>query len=303
LTKQYRQTLNRYNGLKKQSLSGTQFLQWALPRLGYRWEGFRKPRGQVLSRIRHRMQELELAGGYTAYREYLKNQPGEWETLDRLCDVTISKFCRDRKLWDYLRDAVLPELIADAAPDSRPVQVWSAGCCNGEEAYSLSMIVDQLQSTGGNDGESDGRIMILGTDRNRQVLARARAGRYPAGALKELTEEEIGKYFHPVPGKGDPAGEEYEIDDGLRRHAAFERRDIRRSLPDRIFDLVLCRNLVFTYFSKEEQMLFLKRLKPRLRQGGYLVVGANEEFPETAWLSLESGTHPIYRKSGGVAEE
>lgn len=70
--------------------NATTFLQWALPRMGYRWAGFRKPRRQILRRIRGRMYELGLSGGYEEYMRYLESNPGEWDILDRLCDVTAS---------------------------------------------------------------------------------------------------------------------------------------------------------------------------------------------------------------------
>lgn len=272
--------------------SGTAFLQWALPRMGYRWDGFRKPRGQVLRRVRERLHELGLAGGYPEYKSYLEHHPEEWDVLDRLCDVTISKFFRDRKVWEYLRDTILPELLNRPETGSHPVAVWSIGCCNGEEAYSISMINEHLALHRG-DGNSEG-ISILATDRNEQVLERARIGRYPAGALKELTEGEIERFFHPVAEEG--VDEDVEIDERLKRPVTFERRDIRDSMPDEEFDLVLCRNLAFTYFSEEEQRRFLQRLKTHLRRDGYLVVGANEELPEVEWLARMSRTHPVFKK-------
>lgn len=268
------------------------FLQWALTKMGYRWEGFRKPRGQILKRVRRRMQELQLTGGYPEYRRYLENHPGEWETLDRLCDVTISKFFRDRKLWEYLRDSVMPELLADK--NSEPVTPWSIGCCNGEEPYSLAMINEQLSMNNGNTE----RIVILATDRNAEVLKRAKNGRYPAGALKELKEEEIEAFFHPVNrNRASIEDEEYKIAGRLKRFVTYEQRDIRDSMPEGSFDIMLCRNLVFTYFDREEQIRFLNRLKPHLKGDGYLVIGAHEEIPPNIeWLESASGTHRVFRK-------
>lgn len=278
---------------------GVAFLRWALPRMGYRWEGFRKPRGQVLKRVRGRMQELGLSGGYPAYRDFLEEHPQEWERLDRLCDVTISKFFRDRKLWDYLRDEVLPDLLREAGW-KRNVEIWSAGCCNGEEPYSMAIICEQLAS-------SVKQVAILATDRNPNVLERARRGCYPSGALKELTDRERASFFHkPETGtngnesKRDTEMEEdtdtHEIDDRLRPYVEFRRHDIREDPPEGTFDLVLCRNLVFTYFDKTHRQQFLQRLKPHLRPGGRLVTGSNETIPETGWLEQETRTFQVFRR-------
>lgn len=265
------------------------FLQWALPRLGYRWKGFRKPRGQVLKRIRGRMQDLGLSGGYAAYRAYLEEHSEEWEMLDRLCDVTISKFFRDRKLWDD----ILYRLIGERAPG--PVSVWSAGCCNGEEAFSVSVIGYQLLGRPATEDE----LSILASDRNDEVLERARRGRYPAGALKELRNEEIERFFYPIEDEKD----DYQIDKRLAQCIEFERRDIRDSMPDRMFDLVLCRNLVFTYFREAEQMRFLEQLKPHINDGGYVVIGSNEVLPEgVEWLEAVSESYSVYKKGEGKPE-
>lgn len=259
------------------------FLQWALPKLDYRWDGFRKPRSQVLKRIRHRIRELQLPGGYDDYKGFLELHPQEWETLDRLLNVTISKFFRDRKVWDFLRTQILSALFQNT---SRIVSIWSAGCCNGEEPYSCAMIIEELPMS----NPAAEKITVLATDRNPEVLQRAKAGRYPAGALKELTDNEIDQFFHRIEEQDD----DYQIDRRIKKMVDFERRDIRKSLPPRKFDLVFCRNLVFTYFAKKEQNKFLDRIKPLLNAGGFLVIGSNEELPDVNWLQRVNNRHPVY---------
>src|SRR5215210_4464780 len=96
-----------------------EFLQWALPRLGRRWAGYRKVRRQVCRRAGRRAHALGL-GDLAAYGEYLERRPEEWRTLDALTSVTISRFYRDRGVFAYLRSDVLPALAqrahdADAA--------------------------------------------------------------------------------------------------------------------------------------------------------------------------------------------
>lgn len=281
---------------------GVDFLQWTLPKMGYRWDGFRKPRGQVLKRIRDRMQQLELSGGFNEYDSYLEEDPMEWKRLDKLCDVTISKFFRDRKLWDFIRDSVLRELVCEvkdatvSKSDSVPVLIWSAGCCNGEEPYSVAMIYKQLRMSA---VETDLRpVIVLASDRNTEVLKRAQTGRYPTGALKELWVDEIETFFEKSVDDQQESkmDEPYKIKDKIREYIKFEQRDIRESMPEQTFDIVFCRNFVFTYFSKERQEKFLKRLKPNISEAGFLIVGSNEEIPEISWLEPVSDTHPVLVK-------
>jgi hypothetical protein len=83
-----------------------EFLQWALPRLGMRWQGFRKVRRPVCKRVRRRAEELELSD-LTAYRTYLQQHPEEWAPLEGLTRITISRFNRDRGVFAFVEQEVL----------------------------------------------------------------------------------------------------------------------------------------------------------------------------------------------------
>jgi chemotaxis protein methyltransferase CheR len=74
----------------------------------------------------------------------------------------------------------------------------------------------------------------------------------------------------------------YRIKDAFRGGVVFERRDLLQSVPAGPFDLVLCRNTVFTYFSDERRREFLERTCSVLRPGGALVIGMRERLPEKA---------------------
>jgi len=267
---------------------GVKFLQWALPKAGYRWSGFRKPHGQLLKRVNNRMKHLGLSGGYDDYRRYLKESSAEWNHFHRLCYVTISKFFRDRKLWDYLSDEVLREILLTDLSD--PVEIWSAGCCNGEEPYSLAIIFEELSK----EITFKRDVSILATDWQDELLKRARKGQYPTGALKELTDKELKEYFLPV----ENDKEDFKIKDDVTRYVEFENRDISKSIPTRNFDIVLCRNLVFTYFQLNQQEKFLSKLKPHLKSDSLLIIGSNEDLPDTSWLKKVNNSYSVYKKCG-----
>lgn len=264
--------------------NGISFLQWALPKLGYRWDGFSKPRGQVLKRIRERLHKLELTGGYAEYREHLNNYPEEWKVLDRLCYVTISKFFRDRKMWDYLRSELLPHLISVSKNGN--LTAWSAGCCNGEEPYSLAIIWEQLSE----DVRLNCTLRVLASDRYTKLLQHAQRGIYPLGALKELNEKEIERFFHEIKDRDS----RYRISDRLRQNITFEKRNIRSSLPEGPFDIIFCRNLAFTYYDRQTQLNLLKKMKPLFTQESHLVIGSNESLPNIDWLQTPTHSHPVF---------
>jgi chemotaxis protein methyltransferase CheR len=220
------------------------FLQWALPRLGRRWPGYRKVRRQVCRRVRRRAAELGL-GSLAAYRVHLERHPDEWRVLDGLANVTISRFLRDRGVFEYLRAEVL-----------RPgLRVWSAGCASGEEPYTLALLCDGLD--------------VLATDVDGAVLRRAAAARYPASALRELPPQLREQAF----------GADGVLDRRYRDRVAFARHDVRDDPPPGPFDLVLCRNLAFTYFDDAVQRATLRRIASVTAPRGVLVIGAHEQLP------------------------
>ena len=96
----------------------TSFLQWALAQCDFRWAGFRKVRRQVCKRLSRRIRELGLAD-FTAYRRRLEADPAEWTAFDSCCVVTISRFYRDRSVYEILRERVLPEIAARAVREER----------------------------------------------------------------------------------------------------------------------------------------------------------------------------------------
>lgn len=89
------------------------FLQWALPPLGLRWEGFRKVYGQVEKRVRDRMVELQIRS-LSAYRQRLEEEAAEWDQLEAMCRITISRFYRDADIFNLLRVEILSALARRA---------------------------------------------------------------------------------------------------------------------------------------------------------------------------------------------
>lgn len=256
---------NRERGLDDRQC--TSFLQWALPQLGLRWAGFRKVRRQVCKRLARRIHELGLASS-TDYRARLAADPEEWEILDAMCRITISRFYRDKGVFRALSDAVLPRLAAGVGARKR-ISCWSAGCASGEEVYTLKIVWDEfIQSH-----HSNAEITILGTDVDEGLLERARIGCFQPGSLKEMPEDLVRRSF-------EVRDRALCVKNKYRPGVRFTKQDIRKATPAGPFDLVLCRNLVFTYFSEELQRRVLKEIANRLRPNRWLVIGSHETLPD-----------------------
>ncbi len=264
-----------------------QFMQWALPRLRMRWAGFRKVRRQVCKRIQRRINALQLAGA-ADYRGYLRVHPAEWDVLDGLCHITISRFYRDKGAFDFLGEEVLPALVrlAAARGDSM-IKCWSAGCGCGEEPYTLALIWYFCAPSARQSSD----IAITATDIDPRLLARAERACYPGSSVKALPDRWLTLAF-------DRTGDQYCLRPALRNSVSFMAQDMRQTRPDGPFDLILCRNLVFTYFDRERQRQILAQLNERLRPGGALMIGSHETLPDSvAGLCPPCAHVPIYRKA------
>lgn len=263
------------------------FLQWALPRLGRRWAGYRKVRGLVARRIARRLRLLgieDLAG----YRARLASDPSEWQELDALLGIPISRFHRDRGVFETIALDVLPTL-ARAARDARrtTLSCWSAGCASGEEPYTIAILwrarVRQAFPTL--------TLGIVATDCDPVLIERARAGCYRESSLKELPVDLRAAAFER---RNDHwcVRPEY-------RNVDFLRQDLREAMPDGPFDLVLLRNVIATYYAPEVQREVIGRIGSRMRAGAALVLGVHESLPErTPGFAAWPAARGVFRRSG-----
>ena len=242
-----------------------EFLREAAPLFGLQWRPFKR-RG-IKRRIEHRIAQI----GVPSFEEYLlriRKDPAEQTRLSRILTVTISRFFRDKEVFDTIGTSLIPTIVKKE--DKIDFKIWSIGCASGEEPYTLSLVWKEkfekicLRIP----------LSILATDINENLLARAKDGRYKKSSLKEVPQDILGSYF-----KMD--NEFYVLDQGIRESVEFRRHDIIHEGPFFGMDMIFCRNLAFTYFSKESQIDVLKKIAISLREEGYLVIGKDEALQFT----------------------
>jgi chemotaxis protein methyltransferase CheR len=208
--------------------------------------------------------------------------------LDALCRITISRFYRDRAVFDHLGAAVLPALAASAVARKEPaLRCWSAGCGSGEEPYSLALLW-AFRLAHSFPGLS---LAMVATEADEQLLERAARACYPRGTLRELPSEWICRAFIRDGGN-------YCLRPAFRESVLFLHQDIRSAQPEGPFDLVLCRNLVFIYFETGLQHRALAAIAARMRPGAALVVGKGEALPDAEALVASPAGFGVYWKAG-----
>ncbi len=264
-----------------------QFLQRVLPRLGLRWSGYRKVRGTVCKRLRRRLRALGLAD-LDAYRAYFEAHPDERQALEVACRIPISRFWRGKLGFERLQTHVLPDLSRRVRAQGRSeIRCWSVGCASGEEPYSLAILWRYRLSA----ETPDIALAIEASDVEPVMIGRAKAGLYQAGSLRDLPADLRTQAFAKT-------NERFALRSEIKAMVVLRTEDIRTTLPDGPYDLILCRNLVFTYFDDAGQRSHLEALGARLLPGGYLVVGSHERLPlEGARIGLVETAPSVFRKS------
>jgi chemotaxis protein methyltransferase CheR len=208
--------------------------------------------------------------------------------VDALTTNETSWF-RDTGPFEALRRHVLPELVRSRASERR-LRIWSAACSSGQEAYSVAIICREVVPPGWS-------VDILGTDISREILERARAGRYsqlevnrglPAPLLVQWMRR---------------AGTEWEVLPELRSMVRWEWLNLARPFPPLgLFDVVLLRN-VLIYFDPPTKTAVLDRTRDVLRPDGYLLLGGAETTIglDGSWRREVAAGAPVWRLPGAPA--
>jgi chemotaxis protein methyltransferase CheR len=229
---------------------------------------------------------------FSAYRERLESDPQEWSAVDESCHITISRFFRDRAVFELLRNHVLPKIAARAQREQRKARFWSIGCGCGEEPYTLKILWDLVLA--GDFPDVD--LSVIATDVDETVLARTREGCFQPTSLRELPPTLIPQAFDRIDGR-------FCLRPRHRENVLFLRQDVRSHAPSGRFDLVLCRNVAFTYFSAPLQRRVLATIIERQLVHGFLVIGAHERLPaDRPELSPLAGTSLFFERREAASE-
>jgi chemotaxis protein methyltransferase CheR len=266
-------------------LTFDRFLQDACPPLDLEWRKYR--RRSARHRVDARLRELGI-DNYFDYLAIVRSDAREAELLPDLMRVTVSRFFRDEKEWRALKDLIFPGVMA-ASSGSGMFRVWSAGCCGGEEPFSLTLLwLEYMLPL-----HPDWSLEILATDIDEASIERARRATYRLESLREVPADIRNRWFSREKSL-------WHLDEKARALVRFEKGNLIADPPPTKIDLVLCRYLVFTYYTGERLLAAARRLRDSLHQGGVLMVGAKEVVPAPVLELFDPvpGTRVFYRRKG-----
>jgi chemotaxis methyl-accepting protein methylase len=231
-----------------------------------------------------------------AYYDQLLSVPdGDPEWLSLVEDLVNheTSFFRHPPSFDALRTRLLPDLRA--ARGRGRLNLLSAGCSTGQEAYSLAMVA-MVHDSGGN-------FAVWGCDISRQAIDTARRARFGPRAVAGIPDRYRERFLATA---SDGPMPEYEVCEELRRRVRFTAVNLF-STDGGItlsYDVIFCQN-VLIYMSADAVTQLVAQLAERLVPGGYLLLGPGEGPAARAAL-LEpiaiSGVRMFRRKSHAQIE-
>ncbi|MCJ8278718.1 MAG: diguanylate cyclase, partial [Rivularia sp. ALOHA_DT_140] len=198
--------------------------------------------------------------------DYILRLQVDIEELEILCNdllISVTKFFRDIRAWQFIENNIIPSLIEKTQPGGE-IRCWVSACATGEEAYSLAILLDEAIS----DLDKDIKIKIFATDIDKTALEKAAAGVYPENIAANLTSERLERYF--IPGN-----QSYEVVRKLREMLIFAPQDLTKDAGFTRMHLISCRN-VLIYMQPQLQKQVLRNLHFSLTTKGFLFLGDSE---------------------------
>jgi len=210
---------------------------------------------------------------------YLDRLVAGGEALQGLLNrITVQEtaFFRHPEHFEVLARDVLATL-------PRPVKIWSAGCANGQEAYSLAMLLEEQDIAG----------RVIGTDVSTAALQRAAAARYHARELSGLAPRRIASHLRPT-------ADGWQINAAIRNRVTILRHNLLDPLPPDVQSchVIFCRN-VLIYLSPQHVRAFLDRIAETFPASTPLFLGAAETIWQVSdrFIAVPIGDTFIYRRA------
>lgn len=200
---------------------------------------------------------------YKEYADILLKNPDEQKQLKETLTVNVTELFRNPETYEAFHATALPELIKSRG-ENRNLKVWSAGCSNGEEPYSIAiMLIEYLGILARRYN-----ISILGTDIDEDSLSKAGLGIFHPKALEKISKERLDRFFIKKYNN-------YQVTDEIHRMVTFKNHDLISGPKLSGFDIIFCRNVTIYFEQKLQEKLYLDFYNA-MKDGGYFVMGKTE---------------------------
>ena len=239
-------------------------------------------------RVQRRMQVVQTTK-LEDYAARLQSEPDEVSALFRDLLIGVTDFFRDAAAFQALETLVIPKLFEDKGADDE-LRVWVPGCSTGEEVYSIAILLrEHLEKS-----STPPKVQVFGTDIDEIAMGVARAARYPASVVKEVSPKRLRRFFVHEAGT-------YRVVKELRDMCIFSAHSVIRDPPFSRQDLISCRNLLI-YLTPGLQAQIIPLFHYALRPSGYLFLGSSENVSRHSELFVTlDRKNRIFRRRDLVA--
>lgn len=226
----------------------------------------------VHSRLVKRLRVLGL-NSFVDYCDLVESEAGKAERKELLLALTtnLTRFFREPHHFEHLIKSSLPPLMARAKRGEK-IRIWSAGCSNGQEAYSIAAVVLSLLP----DADKYD-IKILASDIDRNMVLHGRKGLYSEALMQKMPAKLREKHFTSF---DDQSGKKiYCVSPQMKSLLAFRELNLNATTwPMKgKFQVIFCRNTVI-YFNEDTQKKVWTRFRDILEKPGYLYIGHSERL-------------------------
>jgi chemotaxis protein methyltransferase CheR len=197
------------------------------------------------------------------------------EFLDQVT-INVTEFFRNKDMFLQLEKII----VNTTSKKFNKLKIWSAACSNGAEPYSIAIMLDRNNLLN--------KAEIIATDIDKEVLSKARDGKYKETELKGLDKDLLSKYFAKD-------SEYYRIAENLRKKVNFKRHDLLLDKYERDCQLIVCRNVTI-YFKQDVKDEVYRKFSESLVSGGILFIGATEGIYNPKEFGLKKLATCIYEK-------
>jgi len=238
--------------------------------------------------------------GFDRVEEFIESLPSLSPTQNQIeilaSHLTVGEtyFFRERKVFEILERSLLPDLIAARRNTEKRLRFWSAGCCTGEEPYSIAILLHKMLPD-----LKAWNISILATDINPRFLHKASEGIYGKWSFRDCPQWVQEKYFRRS------KKDRFEILPDIRNMVTFAYLNlVEDSYPDlsnqtNAMDVIFCRN-VLMHFAEEPAKKVVHNLSRSLIDDGWLVISPTESvyIPSPPFAAVRFPHAVLYKKDG-----
>ncbi|HTL30394.1 MAG TPA: CheR family methyltransferase [Tepidisphaeraceae bacterium] len=250
------------------------FVKWLFREAGLDARFFRE---ETLRRRLPACLRLLRVNSIAQARVYLRQNRAMISPVMSVMLIGVTSFFRDPRVFNFIRNHILPRRLARSF---RP-RIWSIGCSDGSELYSIAMALAEVGSLE--------NCELIGTDCRPEAISRARTGVYEESALRGLPANLAVRYFLPLE-RG------WMLRPEVRNRVQWRSANVLETIERGPWDLILCRNVSMYMKSSATQPLW-QSLQGVLVREGYLVLGKAERPTGAQLLSMVEPC--IFRRDRG----